>query len=535
MASTHAPYPQRAVLAATPRWRAARTWWRALAWLGLAACVVAGALVFWLFGSLPFQDLPAHAGLVSLRHHFADWDLARRYFVLDPHLGPYSLFRFLGDRLAGPLGPVGAVRVLATLPLVASVAGLSWARWRLQGDRSPTAGYLAVALSFGFMTLLGFASYLLGVALVVVTLAVWLELLAAVGSGGAPTGRREIAVGCLGLLVLVAHGHAFVLLVVLAIASALATGNRPRRLARLRALAPAGARAAWAVWTTRGSSIPSGSVAGADGAMTLHFQGLGEKLGLLLTPTLLTRTGVDALVAVLLWTVLGAAFVATLRAPAAVQSPHARPLAACVAVLLAAFVLLPHAIGWFGFVDGRLVPLALMLAALTVRREALGPALRACFDRVAPLAAATMVTVALVASALFQREARGWREVLAAVPDGARLLNLPLDPDSAVFSAHPFIHYDKLVLTERPVVVSDVWFHQGSALFPTADNPAVRLPASYRASDLQVIDWPAYRLGDWDYALVRTRPEAPQPDVPPSLELTIHRGGWWLFRIGPPG
>jgi hypothetical protein len=525
MALTHAPYPQRAVIAAATR-RAASG---ALAWTGLAACVVAGSLVFWLFDSLPFQDLPAHAGLIALRHHFADWDLARRYFVLDPHLGPYSLFRFVGEHLADLLGPVGAVRALATLPLLASAAGLAWARWRLHGDRTPTAGYLAVALGFGFMTQLGFAGYLLGVALLVVTLVVWLELLETVGAPGASTGRREMAVACLGLLVLVAHGHAFLVLVVLAAASALAAGERVPRLVRLRAFVPALAVAGWSAWTMRGSSIPAGSVAPPGDAMALHFQGPAQKLALLLTPTLLTRTGLDALVSVLLWVVLGAAFVATVRSPA--PSPHTRPLAACVAVTLVAFLVLPHAIGWFGFVDGRVVPLALMLAMMTVRREALGPALRACFDGVAPLAAAVMVAVALVASALFQSEARGWREVLAAVPAGSRLLDLPLDPNSDVFSAHPFIHYDKLVLTERPVLVSDVWFHQGSALYPTEDNPAIRLPASYTPSDLPSIDWPAYRLPDWDYALIRTRPGAPQPDVPPALTPRLHRGGWWLFRI----
>jgi hypothetical protein len=141
-----------------------------------------------------------------------------------------------------------------------------------------------------------------------------------------------------------------------------------------------------------------------------------------------------------------------------------------------------------------------------------------------------MVTIALVASHLFQREARGWREVLAAVPAEARLLNLPLEPNSDVFTAHPFIHYDKLALAERPLVVSDVWFHQGSALYPTAKNPALRLPDSYSESDLRRIDWPAYHLDDWDFVVIRTRPDSAQPSVPPSLGLAVHRGGWWLFR-----
>src|SRR5438445_3524184 len=109
-----------------------------------------------------------------------------------------------------------------------------------------------------------------------------------------------------------------------------------------------------------------------------------------------------------------------------------------------------------------------------------------------------MVAIVWIASAAFQREARGYREVLADIPAGSRLLNLPLEPGSRVFTAHPFIHYDKLLLVDRPVVPSDVWFHQGSALYPTSENPALRLPASYSESNLGRIDWPAYRLEDWD-------------------------------------
>jgi hypothetical protein len=141
-----------------------------------------------------------------------------------------------------------------------------------------------------------------------------------------------------------------------------------------------------------------------------------------------------------------------------------------------------------------------------------------------------MALVALIASYAFQAEARGYKEVLAKVPEGARLLNLPLDPNSDVFTAHPFVHYDKLVLAERPIVVSDVWFHQGSALYPTSENPSLLLPASYSEADLRAIDWPDYRLSDWDYVLIRTRPDASRPETPPPLTLAAHEGGWWLFQ-----
>jgi hypothetical protein len=188
-----------------------------------------------------------------------------------------------------------------------------------------------------------------------------------------------------------------------------------------------------------------------------------------------------------------------------------------------------------------------MLAIMAVRLPALGRALTLAYARMAPAAALVMVSLAIYASYLFQAEARGWREVLSLVPPESRLLNLPLDPNSAIFTAHPFVHYDKLALAERPLVVSDVWFHQGSALYPTAANPALRLPESYSESNLRSIDWPAYRLDDWDFVLLRTRAgkrltfwgaaeaadtgSAAPPPVPSGLTLAAHRGGWWLFRV----
>jgi hypothetical protein len=515
---------------------------------------LAAALVFWLFDALPFQDLPAHAGLIAMRHRFAGSPFEQRFFVLAPHLGPYSLFRSLGDLLVAPLGPLGAIRAIATLPVVATPFAVLWARWRLHGDRSTTGAYFGLALGFGFMTLLGFASYLLAVAVLIFALTIWLELMLAADDRAPAASRWEVAAACVAPCVLLAHGHAFVIFLGLAGVAAVATGHRVRRLVRLRALLPAVGLAAWAAWRERVSVIPAGSVAMPHAASGPHFQGVYDKLSLLITPTLITRTGVDAAVGLFVWAVIALAVAATARSltrafalrivtlvtPATNESAqarrerascaHSKALLASLAVLAAAFLALPHSIGWFGFVDGRLVPLLLLVGLMAVRLPALGPGLRATFERGAPVAACTMVVTALVASHRFQGEASGWREVIDAVPADARLLNLPIDPNSDVFTAHPFVHYDKLALADRPLVVSDVWFHQGSGLYPTADNPALRLPDSYSESNLRVLDWPAYRLSDWDYVLIRTRPAAPEPTVPAELALSLHRGGWWLYR-----
>jgi hypothetical protein len=515
---------------------------RAPAVVALVAVMLVATSVFWAFEALPFQDLPAHAGLIAMRHRFESSPFEQRFYVLAPHIGPYSLFRFLGEMFVRVIGPIPAVRALGTLPIIATPLALLFARRRLYADSSPTYGYLGVALSFGIMTLLGFASYLLGVAVMLVGVTLWLDLLTDVDDRTDPRAlrNRELLMAAFAPMIFVAHGHAFLIFLLCAGVSTLVTGRRWARILRLRALLPALLLAGWVAWIERGSTTPAGSVPRIP-SLIPRFQGIGDKLGLLMSPTLMTRTGIDFFVSFLLLAFTLACTVVTVRslgrgagvgalAPRDVR--HSRALYTCAAVIAAMFVVLPHAVGWFGFVDGRLVPVALFLALLGIRRAALPRPVALGLQYGAPVAASTVTVLALVASYRFQEEARGYKEVLARVPAESRLLNLPIDPNSDVFTAHPFIHYDKLILVERPIVVSDIWFHQGSALYPTPANPVLRLPDTYSESNLKIIDWPAYHLEDWDFVLIRTRPNAAQPHTPGGLELLDHRGGWWLFRHG---
>jgi len=523
----------------------------AAAWVGLGVLGILTLVVFWGFEALPFMDLPAHAGLIAMRHRFAESAFEQRHYVLAPHIGPYSVFRFIGEQLVGTLGPIGAVRALATLPAIATPLALLYARRRLHGDRSPLFGYFGVALSFGFMTLMGFASYLLGVAVMIFGLTMWLELMAAADTNAPTLRRKEIVMALVAPVIFVAHGHAFLMFLLCAGIAALCAGERRARVMRFRTLIPALGVAAWVAWLERGSSTPAGSVPVVPPLVPV-FRSPAEKFELLATPTLMTRSGIDFCISVALWVLAVLCTIAMVRAferghdrgrdrgraPNESGIPldqlrHSRALFTAAGALTLLFLALPHVVGWFGFVDGRLLPIILMLVLLGVRREALARPLAWIMEVGAPVVAVAVVMTSLVGSYFFQREATGYREVLGRIPAHSTLLNLPLDPNSDVFTAHPFIHYDKLVLAERPVVVSDVWFHQGSALYPTAANPALRLPSSYSESDLKFIDWPAYRLEDWDFVLIRTRANASEPYTPSSLTLDAHQGGWWLYkRVG---
>ncbi len=508
----------------------ARSWWL------LGVSTLAGALLFWCYGALPFMDLPAHAGLIALRHRFASSPFEQRYFIYDPHVGPYTVFRELGDLFTRFIGPVGAVRLLATLPVVATPAAIAFSRARLHGDRSPSIAFLSLCLCFNLMTLFGLASYLLGVAVMVVTLTAWLDLLADVDDG-ASSWKKELLVGALALVLFVTHGDAFVTFLALAGISALATGNRLARVFRARALVPAVLLAAHVAWIERASAVPLGSIRSMHDDVGVVFQGPLDKLSLLVTPTLMTRTGIDIAVGIAIWTMTTVGVVATARMIYRKNEPisdrtsiHVRALVACLAVTLVAFVVLPHAIRWFGFVDGRLVLVCALLGLLAVRKDALGAPWVQRFESWPPVLAFAMILLAHVASYRFQDEAKGYREVLAHVPANSRLLNLPLEPNSEIFAGHPFVHYDKLALAAEPLLVSDVWLHQGTALFARPENPALRLPQSYLEADLKRIDWPLYRLEDWDFILIRTKPASAEPTVPATLERVAHEGGWWLYR-----
>jgi hypothetical protein len=209
----------------------------AVRWAVLVALWLLAALVFWAFDALPYQDLPAHAGLIALRQRYIHSVFDQRYFVLASHVGPYTLFRVLGECASVVVGPVGAVRFLGMLPVLTLPFATMFARkhLHLHGKWDPSAGFFGLVLSFGFMTILGFASFLLGLSVLIFALPFWFRVLKRGLPGPcihqeehetpavAIRNARKDAIRLCGVLLLlfIAHGHAFVLFLAIALTSAI--------------------------------------------------------------------------------------------------------------------------------------------------------------------------------------------------------------------------------------------------------------------------------------------------------------------------
>lgn len=467
-----------------------------------------GLIWFWAYPALPFQDLVAHAGFLATRLRYAASPVEQAMLVYAPRLGPYSLFHLLGALASLVWSPLGTMRLIASLVWTAYPAALVYARFRLTGRLSLAHAFAGMLLALGLMTMLGLASFQLAAALLLVVHAEWLALVRA----AAPSKRRVLGFSLLPLVLFFAHGFAFVLFLLLAAITLVAPALR-RHVIALLGLVPGVVACVAAGLARLGTSVGMHH--------EIRFQSLGDKLALLVTPTLLTRFGLDVAVGLGLWVWAGHHAVHGVR-----TGGMPRLLALQAMLLLGAFFLLPHAIGPFGFVDARLLPTALALALLA------GPEPGRTLTRAVAFGTFVLLGCALFASTRFQREAEGSTRIAARIPAGARLLHLPLDPDSRVFAAHPFLHYDKLALIERPLVVSDVWFHEATALYPRSDHPALHLPKTARYSVLGEARWSEYQLEDWDYVLCRTQLDDAEPAaVPAQLSLLDHAGGFWLYRV----
>jgi hypothetical protein len=486
----------------------------------------------WLFlPLLPHQDFPGHVAMLAIRERLGSSAFLQRYLASGSILGPYSGFLGLGHALAPAMGAEGAVRVIGALASCALPCALLLAHRRLCGRRWWGAGFLGLVITLGHLSAQGLISFLLGLAVMVLAFTGWVQIIQD-DADRWPRARRRLrlsAMVALALLTALTHGFAFLLLL-LAAGVALAVGCRSRwraGLGRVWVFLPA-VLALLLVQLRDGGQYPA---ALAEGPIALRS--LGGKLLLPFLTTFLSRLGLDAVVAAVLWLLLGAVALQTIRA-ARLMPPGTPPAPALLltrsgAVLAGLALLAPYRIHFFSSFDLRVACTALLVAMLAVVPAAHSPRLRRALHVGPPLLAGTMVLTLWVAGLLFQREATSIDPLLRKIPEHTRLLYLPVNPDSRVWAAAPFWHLEKRVLFDRDLLVANVWLHQGSALFPTAIGAPLLSVTPLATADGEV-RWSRYDLGPWDHVLVRNGRATGPLGKPSALELVASAGGMHLYR-----
>ena len=493
------------------------------------ALLVLVAAPYLLLDYPPYQDFPGHVAMLAIRERLSGSAFLQQYFQRGSCWGPYGAFLGLGHALAPLLGPEGALRVVGALANCSVACAVVLARRWVHVEPWRGAGFLALCLSLGFITAQGLISFLFGLAVFALAFCRWVTIL----TGAQPPSRRlEWQMVGLALATFFAHGFAFLLLLLcMGLTVAIERPGWPR-LGRARAVLPALVLMVLVYLRDRGLYPPDGS-----GGL-VEFRPLWAKLQMLFLPTTFSRLGIDVAVAAIMWLLLGRAVIGTLtgRGREAVPGESADPqrsarvLMARTAVLLFALALLaPKRFDFFGSLDIRLASSAILVAILAIAPCPRQPRLALALRTGPPVLAVAMVSTLLVAWLVFQREAGSAEPVMRQIPDHARVLYLPVQPYSRVWAAMPFFHFEKRLLFDRDVLVSNVWLHQGTALRPTRLGLGPLTVTPLATADGEV-PWASYDVRPWDYVLVRNaRPEAPRA-APPQLVLLSSGGGMHLYR-----
>jgi hypothetical protein len=465
------------------------------------------------FKYLPMVDVPQHYAMVSILMHHADpaWGFAQR-FAFDFAGRPYATVYWLGAALAHamPLGP--AMRIVVGLCTIAPFAG-AWAL--LAAAKRPRVWVLA-ALPFAFGSLWhwGFLNFLLGTGVMLFGLALAIRVAERASMRGA------IALGALGVLLLLTHFHGLVMLLLVAPAVAWAFGDRAKSaVVRVGlALAPSALlAAAFVAWTWRQ----------AEGNWVRLNPGLGERVTRF--PEFLGGGAPDPWPVVWIVAFAGAIALGAIVDGAREDRPRRQTIAlgAALALQVVFYFALPLNTNTATYVSARhalLVPLfALPLL----------PRLDPAGAHVARASAALVAVVALFVNArqlaCFDREARDFDAIDAAVPQDKRIAPLVFDRASACCAraAFPYLHFAAYAMAD----------HGGdlARTFAVVWNVPIRYRADYpRYVMRDEIEWApsqfsAFEAKHFDYVVTRS---AAPPRFASGVELreVARSGPFALFE-----
>lgn len=419
----------------------------------LAGCAL--AYPFWHTARPPIEDMPQHVAMVRMLGHLHDDTLGyAAYYELSGRNPPYLAWYSVIVALSYLVGPVAAVKCAYTAPIVLTPLAV---RATLRSLGRPTGvAWAASGLTWNSMLLLGFVQFLTAVP------ALFFGIAAAVRLLDEPTRRGRWSCGAWALLTFCCHPFAsFVLLCCLA--GVMVTAREGARKSLVLACTPVAlAVLAWALLVggdgqARGAPVyVAAEQARQDVPLWLGdiLSGPGDELRL---AAWLGLVAVGCL----------AAFCDPRDSEPFPNKLRVRALGAVGLGLMAAYFVLPIAVGWIWPIAPRALLLGslLLLVALPWSRR-LAPVLVTLHLTLTAVTAVQVTT----AFAAFEEEEGDFETAMEHIPMRTRFALWAPRTDSAHVGWWPYTHWGGWVHAERG----------GGTAFSFASHPS--MPVTWRSS-----------------------------------------------------
>lgn len=497
-----------------------KAWWERRGY-ALALVLLAAVPLLWPT-TPPLTDLPGHMGRYAVQLGLDTSPYLHQWFSFR-----WGLIGNLGvDLLMEPLGRLlgieAAVKLIAILIPMTTVAGLLWIAHEVHGRLPPTAAF-ALPLAYAFPFQFGFINFALSIALALVAFALWLRL----GRQGRLRLRAALFVP-IGVLVWIAHTYGWGVLGLLAYAAEVSR-NRGHgvhaiwrgALGCLPLAPPALLMVAWR----------SDGVAGQTADWFNWPNKTSSMLGILRE----RWAAFDRFSALLLFLIV--------IAGAASLCMDAM-LAGAALLLLAAFILLPRLLLGSAFADVRLAAYVVAIAVVAIGARRMPPGMR----QRAAMAALLFFVVRLGATTIdFVEKDRDYRVQLEAIdhiPPGARVMTLVDLPCEGQWAPTKLDHIGNLALVRRHAFVNGQWEMPGAQLLRVdhkrvfgryaADPSQIVRPQGCRAPYLQSYEasLAGFPREHFDYLWLINMPPHRWPARDRSLIRVWSAPRGVLYRIG---
>lgn len=480
-----------------------------LLFAGAVAAVVLPTLVF---RYLPMTDLPQHAAVTAILRHLHD---PRYGFEAHYQLAPGRTLYVLPYLLAAGLSWIFPVTFATQIVVALSVAAYPVGAWLLfRAQRKPPLLVLfTLPLVFNRAFYWGFVNFLLSIGLALAALSLLVD--------ERRSWPRDLALALLLLAVATTHVYGIAFFVGYLVIWVL-SGERAPIVRRLGALVPA--LAGTIVWTFLQKKAPGYG----------RYEYVDPITKLKEIPDSILGGFRDSSETFLL-----AAFVAAFLVAELPSLPlswrrwgrlgrHEKIAYAYALANLILYFIVPLSTPTAKWVHFRHALLTAMLLPLAATGEGLRRRPRA---RGSLVAAVALLAVANAWAHLFRfhREARGFDQVLAALPERPRVAGLIFDTHGQVMKTHPYLHFAAYAQATKGGLVA-VSFPRLFWNIPVAfreDSGAPKIPANF--------EWTPRKFGDarfggfFDHVIARVGPGDGLPgDFP--FDLVAESGRWRLYR-----